>query len=88
MITLKDAIKIAKDNNKGLDVFYCLETKNWYKFQFSKDDSLIGNGSVFSVNKQDGKHEWKNFFNASNEFNFDQPIKEYDQRELNKIGSL
>lgn len=88
MISIEDAIKIAKNNNKNSEVFYCLETKNWYKFQFSKDGSLIGNGSVFGINKKTGEFEWKNYFNASDEFNFDQIIKEYDQRELNKIGSL
>lgn len=89
MIDIKQAVSIAKEKNKNMDLFYCLETNNWFKFSLALNkDELLGSGSVFAVNKKNGKNSWVNFALAPDDFAFDPIVKEYTQRELNKIDSL
>ena len=59
---------VSKDNNKDLVLFYCLETENWFKFQFTdSNNDLLANSSVFAVNKKNGKDIKPRFRNHDSE---------------------
>ena len=77
---------VSKDNNKDLVLFYCLETENWFKFQFTdSNNDLLANSSVFAVNKKNGKGDWIHFMMADNEFKYDRVVREYTQKELPEV---